>query len=162
MTQWIRIWFQQVTWTSMDFENSKNVQNLVNFMFRNGIILSINKITWVTTNTVTAIDHIKTNVIIDINFETEILNSCNSDHFVIMLTFQIGEKKCVTNQNNKIIFNDISIESFWLCETKWDNVKTSNNFNLADNEFLNAFTSPYDGCFLMMKKKVKARNRFRP
>ena len=64
------------------------------------MIPTINKSTRVTANTATAIDHIITNVIIDTDFKTGILKSCISDHFAIMATFQIGEKKCLTNQNN--------------------------------------------------------------
>ena len=69
-------------------------------MFRYGMIPTINKSTRVTANTATAIDHIITNVIIDADFKTGILKNCISDHFAIMLTFQIGEKKYVTNQKN--------------------------------------------------------------
>ena len=62
-------------------------------MFRYGMIPTINKPTRVTANTATAIDHNITNVIIDTDFRTGILKSCLSDHFTIMLAFQIGEKK---------------------------------------------------------------------
>ena len=62
-------------------------------MFRYGMIPTINKLTRVTANTAIAIDHIKANVIIDTDFKTGILKSCISDHFPIMLAFQIGEEK---------------------------------------------------------------------
>ena len=68
-------------------------------MFLYVMILIINKLTRVTANTATAIDHIMTNLIIDTDFKTGILKSCISDHFAIMLAFRIGEKKSVTNQN---------------------------------------------------------------
>ena len=64
------------------------------------MIPTINKPTRVTANTTTAIDHIVTNVIIDTDFKTGILRSCIPGHFAIMLAFQIGEKKCVTNQSS--------------------------------------------------------------
>ena len=69
-------------------------------MFRYGMIPAINKPTRVTANTATVIDYIITNLIIDTDFKTSILKSCISDHFAIMLAFQIGEKKCVANQSN--------------------------------------------------------------
>ena len=81
----------------LDFENNKKVQNFINLMFPYGTILAINKPTRVTANTATAIVHIITNVIIDTDFKTGILKICISDHFAIMLVFQIGEKKCATN-----------------------------------------------------------------
>ena len=79
----------------LDFENNKKVENFINLMFRYGMIPTINKPTRVTANTATAIDHIITNVIIDTDFKTGILKSCISDHFAIILAFQIGEKKNV-------------------------------------------------------------------
>ena len=77
----------------LDFENNVNAENFINLLFRYGKILTINKPTRVTTNTVTPIDHIITSVIIATDFMTGILKSCISDHFVIMLAFRIGEKK---------------------------------------------------------------------
>ena len=83
-------------------------------------------------------EHITTNVIIDTDFKTGILKSCTSDHFAIMLSFQIGEKKMLNKSEqhtHKRIFNETSIESFRLRlqEIKWDNLKTSNDPNLAYN-----------------------------
>ena len=48
-----------------------------------------------------------------------------------------------------------------LREIKWDNLKTSNDSNLAYKELLDTFTSLYDDCFPRMKIKVKAQNSFR-
>ena len=84
----------------LNFGNNKKVQNFINLMLRYGMKPTINKPTRVTANTVTAIDHIKTNVIMDTVFKTKILKSCISDPFAIMLAFQIGEKKCATNLNS--------------------------------------------------------------
>ena len=97
------------------------------------------------------------------NFKTEILKSCISDHLAVMLSFQIGEKK-VCNKSEKHIFkrlfNETSKELLRsrLREIKWDNLKTPSNSNLAYNELLDTFTSLYDDCFLKVKIKVKARN----
>ena len=123
----------------------------------------INKSTRVTTNAATAIDHIITNVTIDTDFKTGILKRCISHHFAIMLAFQIGEKKMCSKSEQHIykrIFNETSTKSFrlQLRETKWDNLKTSNEKNLAYNEFLETLTSIYDDCFPRVKIKVKARN----
>ena len=107
-----------------------------------------------------------TNVITDTDFKTGILESCISDHFAIMLAFQIGEKKICNKSEQHIhtrIFNETSIEPFTLRirESKWDNLKTSNDSYLAYNEFLDTFTSLSDDCFPMVKIKVKAQNSFR-
>ena len=61
-------------------------------------------------------------------------------------------------------FNETSIESFRLRlrEIKWDNLKTSNDSNLAYIEFLYTFTSLYNECFSSLRKKVKGQNSFMP
>ena len=74
-------------------------------------------------------------------------------------TAPMWEKVCnkISEQN---IFNETWIESFRfrLWEIKWDNLKTSNDSNVAYNEFLDIFTSLYDDCLTRLKIKVKARN----
>ena len=135
----------------LDFENNKKVENFVWYQ---------------TENTATAINYIITNVIIDTNFKTGILKSCISDHFAIMLAFWTGEKKMCNKSEQHIhkrIFNENTIESFRLRlrKVKWDNLKTSNDSNLAYNEFLDTFTTLYDDCFLRVKIKVKDQNSFK-
>ena len=131
------------------------------------MIPNINKPTRVTANTATAMDHIITNVIIDTDFKTGILKSCTSDHFAVMLAFRTGEKKMCNKSEQHIherIFNETLTESFRLrlWEIKWDNLKTSNDSNLAYNKFLDTFTSLYPNCFPRVKMKVKARTSFKP
>ena len=79
----------------LDFQSNAKDKNFINLTFRYGMIPTINKPTRVTTNTATAIGHVITNVTIDTDFKTGILKSCISDHFAIILAFQIGEKKNV-------------------------------------------------------------------
>ena len=68
---------------------------------------------------------------------------------------------CIKSEQHihKQIFHETAIEScrLRLWGIKWDNLKTSNDSNVAYNEFLDTFTSLYDNCFLRMKIKVKAR-----
>ena len=65
---------------------------------------------------------------------------------------------------HKPFFHETSIESFRLRlpEIKWNNLKTSNDPDLAYNEFLDNFTSLYNDWFPRLKIKVKARNSFKP
>ena len=130
----------------LDFESNKKIENFINPMFCYGMIPNINKSTRVTANTATAIDHIVTNVTIETDFKAGILKSCISDHFAIMLAFRTSEKKICNKSEQHIhkqIFKETSIESFRLRlrEIRWDHLKTSNDSNLAYNEFLNTFTS---------------------
>ena len=92
-------------------------------MFSYGMIPNINKHTRVPANTATVIDHIITNVITDTDFKTGILKSYISDHFAIMLAFQIGEKKCVTNQNK--IFTSEFLIKVQQSHLDWDYGKLS-------------------------------------
>ena len=101
----------------LNFENNKNVQNFINFMFRYGMIPTINKSTRVKVNTATAIDHIITNVIMDTDFKYGILKSSISNHFAIMLAFHIGEEKVCNKSEQHIhkqIFNETLIVLFRL------------------------------------------------
>ena len=66
------------------------------------MIPTINKPRQVAANTATAIGHIITNVIIDNDFKTGILKICISDHFAIMLAFQIGEEKICNKSEQHI------------------------------------------------------------
>ena len=84
-----------------------------------------------------------------------------------MLAFWTGEKKMCNKSEQHIherIFNETLIESFRLrlWEIKWDNLKTSNDSNLAYNKFLDTFTSLFPNCFPRVKIKVKARTSFKP
>ena len=74
----------------LDFNESKMVQSFVNLMFRHGLIPAVNKRTRITRNTVTAIDHIITNSVINAEFKTGIIKTDISNHFPIFLIF-----KCV-------------------------------------------------------------------
>ena len=61
---------------------------------------------------------------------------------------------------SKQLLNEISIESLRLKlgEIKWDNLKTSNDSNVACNEFFDTFTSLYNECFPSLKTTMKAWN----
>ena len=76
----------------LDFNESKMVQSFVNLMFRHGLIPTVNKITGVTRNTATAIDHIITNSVINAEFKTGIVKTDISYHFPIFFIF-----KCVVD-----------------------------------------------------------------
>ena len=50
-----------------DFNERKMVQSFVNLMFRHGLIPTVNKLTRDTKNTATAIDHIITRLLRELN-----------------------------------------------------------------------------------------------
>ena len=75
-----------------EFNESKMVQNFVDLMFRHDLIPTVNKPTRVTRNTITTIDHIITNSVINAEFKTGIIKTNISDHFRIFFIF-----KCVVD-----------------------------------------------------------------
>ena len=67
------------------FEQNKKVQNFINLMFQSGLVSTTNKLTRITKDTISAIDHIITNSIINSEFRTAILTADISDHFPITI-----------------------------------------------------------------------------
>ena len=63
------------------FEQNKKVQNFINLMFQSGLVSTTNKLTRITKDTISAIDQIITNSIINSEFRTAILTADISDHF---------------------------------------------------------------------------------
>ena len=63
-------------------------------MFRHDLIPTVNKPTSVLRNTATAIDHIITNSVIDVEFKTDIIKTDVLDHFPILFIF-----KCVVDSS---------------------------------------------------------------
>ena len=67
----------------LDFEQNKKVQNFLNIMFGHSMMPVINKLTRVTKNTATAIDHVFINSVTTTKFKTRMIKSDISDHFPI-------------------------------------------------------------------------------
>ena len=114
-----------------EFNESKMDQDFVDLMFRHDLIPTVNKPTRVTRNTITAIDHIMTNSVINAEFKTGIIKTNISDHFRIFFIF-----KCVvdnTEDREEFLFTQNyfsnSIETFKqkLREVNQNEVKQSNN-----------------------------------
>ena len=110
------------------------IQSFVNLMFRHGLIPAVNKPTRITRNTVTAIDHIITNSVINAEFKTGIIKTDISDHFPIFFIF-----KCVvdtTEAREKFIYkrnySSNSIETFKqkLREVNWNDLTMQTNLTL--------------------------------
>ena len=78
--------------TDLDFNESKMVQNFVGLMFRHGLIPTVKKPTRVTRDTITAIDHIITNSVINAEFKTGFIKTYISDHFPVFFIL-----KCVVD-----------------------------------------------------------------
>ena len=111
----------------LDFNESKMVQNFVNLMFRHGLIPIVDEATRVTRNTVTAINHIITNSIINAEFKTGIIKTDISNHFPLFFIFKCAvdsteaRKKFIYKRN----YSSNSTETFKqkLREVNWNQVK---------------------------------------
>ena len=71
----------------LHFEQNKKVQNFINLMFQFGLVPTTSK-PKVTKDTISAIDHIIANSIINNEFKTAILTADISDHFPIISAFK--------------------------------------------------------------------------
>ena len=70
----------------LDHDTNRKIQRFLNIVYRNGMILTINKPTRVTRKTTAVIDHILTNSFTDTVFKTAIFKSGISDHFPICVS----------------------------------------------------------------------------
>ena len=71
----------------LHFEQNKKVQNFINLTFQFGLVPTTNKPTGITKDTISAIDHLVTDSIINNQFKTSILTADISDHFSILYAF---------------------------------------------------------------------------
>ena len=71
----------------LHFEKNKKVQNFINLTFQFGLVPTTNKPKRITKDTISAIDHLVTNSIINNQFKTSILTADISDHFPILYAF---------------------------------------------------------------------------
>ena len=74
------------------FEQNIKVQNFINFMFQFGLVPKTNKPKRITIDTISAIDHIVTNAIINKEFKITILTADMFDHFPIIYAFKLKTK----------------------------------------------------------------------
>ena len=70
---------------SLDYSSNNKVKSLINILFKNGFIPTINKPTRVTCNSLTIIDHIFINNFIDHEINPGIIKTDISDHFPIFI-----------------------------------------------------------------------------
>ena len=116
----------------------------------------INKLTRVTKNTATAIDHIFINSVTTTKFKTGIIKSDISDHFPI---FFVADDTIHTKETKErfIFRRDNSVEKFKykLRTVSWDSITNSSDTNKAYVNFIEIFSSLYDECF--PKKKIKLK-----
>ena len=86
---------------------TKKVQNFVNLMFEFSMIPTINKPTRKTSYTATTTDIIITNSIFDNNFESAIIKTDVSDHFLIIFTVKLKAASSPKNHVDQICLNKI-------------------------------------------------------
>ena len=130
------------------------------------MILTINRPTRVTRHTVTAIDHVFTNTIMDnIEIKAAVVKTYIADHFPII--FATKSKIDADNSEQHIFkcnISDLSINKLKqkLRNIDWNNIKILQNVNDAYSKFLETFLSLYKECFSKIKVKLKPQRQFNP
>ena len=130
------------------------------------MILTINRPTRVTRHTVTAIDHVFTNTIMDnIEIKAAVVKTYIADHFPIIFA---TKSKIDADNSEQYIFkcniSDLSINKLKqiLRNIDWNNIKILQNINDAYCKFLETFLSLYKECFSKIKVKLKPKRQFNP
>ena len=139
-------------------ESSKHVKNFINTLLQHNLVPTINKPTRITTNTITLIDNIITNDII--NNLTGVIKSDVSDHFP---NFLICQKNLETFKNETIIskrfIDKKSIKKF--CDSlktmNWELVTETNHAEHSYHVFKEIFTRCYDKNFPKKEVTVKPK-----
>ena len=140
----------------LDFKKNEKVQNFLNVMFGHSMMPVINKLTHVTKNTATAIDHIFINSVITTKFKRGIIKSSILYHFPIFLVedynIHIKETKQRFIFRHNLCNNFVEKIKYKLRTVSWDSITNSSDMNKAYDNFIEIFSSLYDECF--PKKKL--------
>ena len=138
----------------LDYEKCKKIQEVLNLIYENIMIPTINKPTRVTRQS--SIPHILTNWFVNFNFKTSIFKSDIFDHFSISFFLPITNEFSKTEliYIHKIIINDYAIETFCqkLHETDWVEIEIPRNPNVCYEIFYDI--SLYDEYFPIKIAKV--------
>ena len=146
----------------LDFNKSKIVQSYVDIMFQFGLISLINCPSRVVKNSFSARDHIMTDLI-DKKCETGIIKTDLSDHFPILVNFDLKEptpnKKTENDFFYKRSFDKTSINKFKmrLKEVNWTILDSLENPCEAFDRFMEIIRNLYEESF--PNKKVKTKHK---
>ena len=147
----------------LDFETNKNVQGLLNLMFRYNMIPLTNKPTRVTKHSANATDHIITNCVTGHNdFKSAIIKTDLSDHFPIVFTIKTNEitQRPVVKSTYKRSYCEKNIGKFknTLHNKNWDDIQKIEDPNKVYKYFLNVFTDIYGDSFPKSEVKVEFKS----
>ena len=115
----------------LDHDKRSKVRNLLNLLYKNDMIPTINRATEVTRKMVTTIDHILTNQFINVNSKTSILKTGSTYHLPPCIIISSSEKLDENKHTDvyKIVITDNAIERFnqALYESDWVEIETCDN-----------------------------------
>ena len=112
-------------------------------MFQFRLIPTTNKLTRITQDTISAIDHIITNVIINNKFKTAMFPADISDHFPIIYTFKLKTKRDISKHKHIIYKNLIKAFKSRLREISREIIKSTKDPNESHKRFMAILTSAY-------------------
>ena len=125
---------------------------------------TVNKATYTTRRTATAIDHMFPKAVIDNKVEIGIIKADISDHFTLILNIKndISQEDKIEETNFTRVIMDITIEPFKQNprNVDWNDLKL--RANVSYGHFLRKCISLYDRSFLKVEVKPKRKNDFNP
>ena len=146
----------------IDYETNIKVKNRLDLLFQKNFIPVINKLTRVSRNNATIIDHINTNHFLNNDMHSGIIAADISDYFPIFL---ISKDLMLESSNEpihvtkrEINYKSIVYSKTLLSIVDWKHVLSENSPNNAYNEFIRIFLGLYNETFPKQKIKVKRKS----
>ena len=125
---------------------------------------TVNKATYTTRRTATAIDHMFPKAVIDNKVEIGIIKADISDHFTLILNIKndVSQEDKIEETNFTRVIMDITIEPFKQNprNVDWNDLKL--RANVSYGHFLRKCISLYDKFFIKVVVKPKRKNDFNP
>ena len=120
----------------LDYNNNKVVKNFFNKVFQNGFLHLIKRPTRVTRTSVTLVDHILTNRVIENKVHSGITKTYISGHISIF-TFLTTNETCTLKIIKSIKRDNENIDSwkFLLQNIKWERILPPNSLDKANETF---------------------------
>ena len=145
----------------LDHDKCSKVHHFLNLLYENGVIPTINKAARVTRKTATAVNHILTNQIININFKIAILKTDISDHFPVCIIISPTEK-LVENKHTyvykRVITNEATeCSNQALYGSDWVETKACDDPSECYKLFSKKFLTIYENFFPRKKIKLKVK-----
>ena len=135
-------------------------QHLLNILSQNGLVPTISRPTRITDRSISLIDHIYTNAILNIR-TSGVLTNPFADHLATYLKLgYIAHKNNTTQEHyNHVDYSDANIKKFnsLLENSDWSSIDSANDPDTKFDNFHSVFSNCYTECFPVTLKKCNNR-----